>query len=385
MRQQIFRRGTHVSSAGERLTFTEAQLRASAAAYDPSVHEAPIVVGHPRDNAPAYGWVGTLSYDEGAGALEAEERQIDPAFAELREAGRFKKRSASFYHPDSPSNPVPGVFYLRHVGYLGAQPPAVKGLRDAPFSEAEEGVVEFTDAGMLARLFRGLREYFIEQHDVDTADRVLPSYLVEDLAAESAIQSDASMPAYSDSADGGNTVTTTAKSTQQPAASAAQQTSPDADELARRQAEIDAREASFAEREQRIAAEERRVREREHAEFVESLVKDGRIMPRHQPAMTALLTGLPAAEIEFAEGDSQVKKAPADVLRDILTSLPTHIDYSERAGSDRPAPTSSQQQNPRALARKAGDRVEAARREGRSLSFTEAYDEVVAEARGADA
>ncbi len=48
-------------------------------------------------------------------------------------AGRFKSRSASFYHPDNPNNPKPGVYYLRHVGFLGAQPPAVKGLKAVEF------------------------------------------------------------------------------------------------------------------------------------------------------------------------------------------------------------------------------------------------------------
>ena len=80
-------------------------------------------------------------------------------------AGRFKKVSASFYTPDSPHNPVPGVYYLRHVGFLGAQPPAVKGLAPVPVNfaegDTEEGCVSFDFAespGLLrwlADLFRG--------------------------------------------------------------------------------------------------------------------------------------------------------------------------------------------------------------------------------------
>ncbi|MDL6388248.1 peptidase, partial [Escherichia coli] len=70
---------------------------------------------------------------------------LDPQFAEMVTDGRFKKVSASFYLPDSPSNPKPGVLYLRHVGFLGAQPPSVKGLKQVSFSEQEEGVVEFAD------------------------------------------------------------------------------------------------------------------------------------------------------------------------------------------------------------------------------------------------
>ncbi len=145
---QIFRAGTHIDSRGQTLTITAADLAATAAAYDPALHEAPLVIGHPALDDPAYGWVESLSAT-GDGALEAAPRQVDPAFAELVEAGRYKKISASFYRPDAVTNPAPGAFYLRHVGFLGAQPPAVKGLRPVQFaSAADDGLVtiEFSDS-----------------------------------------------------------------------------------------------------------------------------------------------------------------------------------------------------------------------------------------------
>ncbi len=142
----IFRPGRQTAMNGLTLEFSESDLAASAAAYDPAKHEAPIVIGHPKHDAPAYGWVKSLATAEDG--LQAEPHQVDAAFAELVEAGRYKKISASFYLPDAPNNPVPGVYYLRHVGFLGAQPPAVKGLKAAEFADAEDGVVEFGDWGM---------------------------------------------------------------------------------------------------------------------------------------------------------------------------------------------------------------------------------------------
>ena len=56
---------------------------------------------------------GKLRRDDQVAALMP--RQVDPAFAEAVAAGRYKKVSASFYQPNSPHNPVPGVYYLRHV------------------------------------------------------------------------------------------------------------------------------------------------------------------------------------------------------------------------------------------------------------------------------
>lgn len=70
-------------------------------AYDPSVHEAPLVIGHPRTEDPAWGWVKALSLS--GVDLMAEPAQLDPQFAEMVTDGRFKKVSASFYLPDSPS------------------------------------------------------------------------------------------------------------------------------------------------------------------------------------------------------------------------------------------------------------------------------------------
>ncbi len=137
----IFKIGTHISSGGTTANFSEHDLEKSAKAYDPSLHEAPLVVGHPKDNSPSYGWVDSVSFS--CGILTATPKQVDPVFSEAVKAGRYKKRSASFYLPDSPNNPKPGVLYLRHVGFVAI--PAVKGLPDPEFKEQEEGVITFCE------------------------------------------------------------------------------------------------------------------------------------------------------------------------------------------------------------------------------------------------
>jgi hypothetical protein len=144
----IFKPGLHTASCGTTLNFTATDLTATVAAYNPTLHEAPLVIGHPQHNTPAAGWVQTLSAT--AEGLIATPQQIDPGFAEQLAAGRYKKISASFYHPTAPNNPVPGVYYLRHVGFLGAQPPAVKGLRPIELAEAEPGVIHFSESAPAA-------------------------------------------------------------------------------------------------------------------------------------------------------------------------------------------------------------------------------------------
>lgn len=139
---EIFRAGKRPDSSGNLTEIKISQLAQAVTAYDPNLHEAPAVIGHPKDNAPAYAWVKGLSLE--GDTLKAELAQIDPEFSEMVQAGRFKKVSASFYLEDSPHNPKPGKLYLRHVGFLGAMPPAVKGLRNPEFSEDEKGVVNFS-------------------------------------------------------------------------------------------------------------------------------------------------------------------------------------------------------------------------------------------------
>jgi hypothetical protein len=139
----IFKPGTHTAQCGTTLNFTETDLAATVAAYNPTLHEAPLVIGHPQHDAPAAGWVKSLTAT--TQGLIAEPQQIDATFAEQIARGSYKKISASFYHPTAPNNPVPGVYYLRHVGFLGAQPPAVKGLRAIELAEGEPGILQFNE------------------------------------------------------------------------------------------------------------------------------------------------------------------------------------------------------------------------------------------------
>lgn len=195
---QIFKPGTHAAMRGDVLSFSESDIAATAAAYDPAKHEAPLVIGHPKHDAPAYGWVKSLSVT--GAALDAEPSQVDPEFAELVSSGRFKKISASFYRPDSPSNPVPGVFYLRHVGFLGAQPPAVKGLKAVEFGDSDEGIVEFADWADIqnASLWRRMRDWLIEQFGMDTADKIVPDYAIGTLEEEARRESSEAQPSFSE-------------------------------------------------------------------------------------------------------------------------------------------------------------------------------------------
>lgn len=134
---EIFTAGKHTDSAGREHEIGVDFLDRVIAHLDLNLHEPPAVVGHPREDAPAYAWVAGLRRT--GESLEAQFADVDPEFAQLVRDGKFKKRSASFY-TDAPTAPGGRAPYLRHVGFLGAQPPAVKGLRAIQFDEGASNI-----------------------------------------------------------------------------------------------------------------------------------------------------------------------------------------------------------------------------------------------------
>ena len=168
------------------LDFAESDLIASAEAYDPTLWRAPLVVGHPTTDGPAYGHVAALAF--AAGALEATPELVNAEFAAQVAAKAYSGVSACFWRPEAPGNPVPGVYYLRHVGFLGAVPPAILGMR-APAFAADQlarysagacDLVEFSawDDADNASLWRGLRDWLLGKFGQAAADTALPAYLV---------------------------------------------------------------------------------------------------------------------------------------------------------------------------------------------------------------
>lgn len=302
----IFKAGRQTAMNGAEIEFSEADLAATVAAYDPALHEAPIVVGHPRTDAPAYGWVRALS-STGAD-LQADPHQVDAAFAELVRAGRFKKISAAFYPPDSPSNPVPGVYYLRHVGFLGAQPPAVKGLRQAEFADAAEDLIEFSDWGhdTSAGLFRRLREWLLGQFGQETADQVLPDWQIESLR-EAARQDDDPRPVFSEPTPKEESVTP--------------------EQAAALEAENNRLKTQLAAAEAERTAAAAAKRHGAHLAYAETLLG---VPPKHRATVVAFLDFADSdTPVEFGEGDERQPLATA--FKNFLNELPPVIEFEEVA------------------------------------------------------
>ena len=255
---EVFRAGRNTSASGQTREWTESDLEKIVTSYDPDKHEAPIVVGHPKDNSPAYGWIEQL---KAVGrTLLAKPKQVEPQFAEMVRSGRFKKRSISLY-PDGS---------LRHVGFLGAQPPAIKGLKDVSFSDKQQ-------------------DFETYEYTEDTMTEV------EKLQAQL-----------------------------------------DAEKQARQAAEQKA--ADFKEKaktaEENFAEAEKKARRAEVDNFIESGIKDGKILPAWKEAGLGdfmLALDDQTQTYEFAEGTSET---PGAWFRKFISDFAEHPLFKEMAKPD---------------------------------------------------
>lgn len=126
---EIARVGSFKDSGGAAQTFTRERLDELAAGYDPDKREAPLVIGHPATDAPSYGWVKQLKV--AGDKLLALTVCVSAEIKKMVDNKIYRYVSMSLF-PDGG---------LRHVGLLGATPPAIDGLAPVSFSEGGEFIV----------------------------------------------------------------------------------------------------------------------------------------------------------------------------------------------------------------------------------------------------
>ena len=136
----VCRAGTWRDMAGRDVCLDEDRLDRIVAAHT-SADPAPVVVGHPEANAPAYAWIDGLRRT--GDRLQAKLRDIAPAFREAVEAGRYASRSIALQGDT-----------LRHLGFLGGRAPAVPGLAPTCFASEPETVIAFAEEPPRHRLRR---------------------------------------------------------------------------------------------------------------------------------------------------------------------------------------------------------------------------------------
>lgn len=282
---EIFSAGTHTDDAGVAHHFSEADVTAMVAAYDPALHEAPLTIGHPAHDLPAYGWVKGMARNA-TGKIVMDTHQVQPRFAEMVGAKMFKKRSLSLYPPKHPNNPVPGVWYPRHVAFLGAQPAAIKGLAD--FGEGSaNGCMNFADDDATGTVSFSESDPLFNQEQIR-----MTKELQEQLATSQA----------------------------QAAISDAARTKAEGEA-----AEAKTKLAQFAE-----AAQRDRVAG--FTSFCEAQIKTGCLLPKEKEAAVAMLAAVAdSAAVSFAEGGATKTVAAVDFLKELIARAKPVVSFGEHA------------------------------------------------------
>jgi hypothetical protein len=340
---EILYPGTFRGHRGGDFTFTREDLQKSIEAYDPKLHKAPIVLGHPKTADPSMGYVDSMEWNPGETRLIAHSTKVQPAFAEAVKSGGFSKVSAAFYKPDDVNNPVPGVWYLRHLGFLGATPPAVKGLKDAVFNP-EELAPAFSESGdiveisqdisrlefaeeeinrwdlnwkfrAVGRLLRNIKNKFIELYSQEEADKLLDEYELEAVLKEVETIKPPVFGEEKKSQEEDDDMTDREKELEQELADAKSA-----------KAESDKR-AELAE--QKLKSEQgTRVKDKAVA-FAEGWVKDGRVdLKAKEKTVSSLLT-IAQGSAEFAEGGNQDMDKVAAEFAEMLPPAGTYRTHEK--------------------------------------------------------
>lgn len=308
---EVFRPGTFRAMNGQEYAFTEADVAAMASGYNPEAAPAPVVVGHPKHDDPAFGWAQGFEVNEN-GTLVAELTKLAPEFVEAVEEGRYRKVSMKFFPPDASNNPVPGSYYPRHIGFLGGAAPAVSGLAPVEFTDSgEDELIEVAFslpevAESSGSIFRRIREFFIEKYGMDAADQAIPEYHIRWIE-QAGDEPETQDPGFS---------STEPKETSMGG---------DPKDLANREADL--------------AKRERVLRHTESVAFADDLVAKGKLLPVQKDSVAALLDelgGMSETEISFSDDGTDKTTNPANLLKDILNAQPEIVPQGETDLSDEP-------------------------------------------------
>ncbi|KGV61139.1 hypothetical protein [Burkholderia pseudomallei] len=358
---EVFRAGSHIDAKGQHITFSRADIDQVVANH--ALSAAPAVLGHPKHNDPAYAWTAELKRE--GDSLFARFEDINPQFEAGVESGAYRNRSVSLFKDQQHG------WRLRHVGWLGATPPAIDGLRPVEFADAHE-CFEFAAPGVAqigwgmetaARLFRSVREWLIGDRGQDVADAVVPNWQIDSIeeAARAANDIEPVVAASAFSHSGGNDVTITQEDL----------------DRARQEGMTQGREAAAVEFSQRISEADARAASIESERRAERIsaqianwIKDGRVLPAEQSGLAEFMAQIETAghSFEFSASNGTVTKTPAQWFAEFMSARTPVVKLGQRDNSDAPADTS----DPQAIANAAREFMSGQAAKGITVSYAEA-------------
>ena len=362
----IFRAGKNKDSAGVEHDWTADDL--DELIDTPNPDGTPFVVGHPETDAPAFGWVGRL-YRDGDTLYAADHQQMNPDFVAAVDAGSYKNRSVGIgFNAD-------GKMYLRHIGFLGAAAPAIKGM-PTNFNDGDQKplLIEFSDSDLataarstrwsidvIARWFRRIKNKMIEDVGLEEAEKEMPEYEWETLreAADQLRDVPADKQGHFMSHSSlQNIYEDPMNNGQQPAAP--NQGGDQGDAVTFSEEEVQAREKAAAEKAEKAA--EARIEKRNKARaFADDLEQQGVILPAQVPHLAQFLESQSdTITLTFSEGEGddaqQVEKSQFDMAMAFFSAFPKQFaELKTKQADSAEAPEQDDEADAVTLAKKAQD------------------------------
>ena len=299
---EVFKAGNHTDAHGQQREWSEQDLDLIVSKYNEQTdHEAPMVIGHPNTNNPAYGWIETLKRE--GSKLLAKGKQIDDGLKNLVDAGRYKKVSIALY-PD---------LMLRHVGFLGAQPPAVKGLKAPAFSDQEytEIVYEFAQqeppVDPIDSIIKGLVDYARKNFGEEFAQAIM----AEGNRLKVASQQQQPQMQPQQPPQGG-------MPQRPPVAPMGQRFSEEDEEMKQLKAQV--------------AALTAKNKDMEFNEYYGGVAREGILTPAQKPYVQGLFSILNDDKLKtFEFSETQTTMKGIDLLKGFISKLPKAVEFGEFA------------------------------------------------------
>lgn len=293
----------------------------------------PLVIGHPKLDSPAYGWIkkDQVINENGVLVALAADEDINEGFLETVKKKLFKNVSVKLRKDNS----------IAHIGFLGAKAPAVTGLPSIAFAEDPESVeLEFSEYEVsswpfrsISRLFRNIKNYLIEKEGIEKANMLLNEYEIDEAGQAPRVYEKEPQRVFSETEidplknnEGDDPVKIIELETQ----------------LAEKDTALLDAQRKLKEFEDKQAADALAAKKNEFVAFCESDDIKVKIKDGEKDSIVETLLALNSVEaFEFGEGDDKQTVSPVDVVKNLIARLPNVVPAAATATTQNAADDNS--------------------------------------------
>lgn len=293
----------------------------------------PLVIGHPKTDSPAYGWINKNNIVKEGDVLVAlaEDENLVPEMKDWFGKKLYKKVSVKL-RPD---------FSIAHIGFLGANPPAVTGLPSVALSEDDKGIeIEFAEYELsswyfrnVSRIFRRIKNYIIEKDGLEKADALINEYEIDELNTPPRIFQSEGSRSFTEN-ENNNSIINSNEEEMKTLQELQDQVTELSAKITAQQAEITSlttEKTAVVNEANSLKAQQKR---NAFLAFCESDEVKNKIKDGEKAELVETLLALDAVEaFEFGEGDEKKTISPVETVKGLLKRLPDVVELGELANN----------------------------------------------------